>query len=295
MKLGIAVVYLVKDEDEKLLDLHFRQIKKYTTAPYNIYAAVNRLQPRFREKLEANPSVVICDVPKTELRISEEHAFNLEHLFKRAIDDGVTHVAVFHVDSFPVKPGWDQELAGKINDTCVFAAVMRKENHDLKPNLMCLLFEREFYLKYRPRLNLSKDELASKEYQEYSQKYQHFLDTGVGYGFKAFGEGLSWYPLIKSNKREEHPLIGVVYGDLVFHLGAAARDDKIFNTDIAASGQKRGMGKLLSGFMPPWLKAFLRQRLQQQYKAANQRNQEIFDRVKVQLLEDPDGYLDDIR
>jgi len=79
MKLGIVVVYLVKEEDEKLLDLHLTQIDKHTEMPYTIYGSVNRLLPKFRKKLEKHPKVKLCECPSMDLRSTREHTFYSSH------------------------------------------------------------------------------------------------------------------------------------------------------------------------------------------------------------------------
>ena len=57
MKLGIGVVHILNEASEPLLDLHLRQIKQYTTVPYTIYANVNRLEPKYRQRLERQPRI----------------------------------------------------------------------------------------------------------------------------------------------------------------------------------------------------------------------------------------------
>ena len=60
MRIGIVVVYLVSERNEKLLDLHLAQIEKNTDGPYTIYACVNGLLPQFSKKLERDPHVRLC-------------------------------------------------------------------------------------------------------------------------------------------------------------------------------------------------------------------------------------------
>ena len=129
MKLGIVVVYLVTERNEKLLDLHLSQIENNTEVPYKIYGSAARLYPKFRQKLQQNPNVKICDCRQyieEHKQRRYEHSFYLEQLIKFAIDDGVSHVAVLHVDSFPIRPGWAKELAAKLSETCAVAGIMRE-------------------------------------------------------------------------------------------------------------------------------------------------------------------------
>ena len=43
MKLGLAVVYLVRDDSEPLLRIHLGRIRRHTTVPYVIYGVPLRL------------------------------------------------------------------------------------------------------------------------------------------------------------------------------------------------------------------------------------------------------------
>ncbi len=229
MKLGIVVVYFVKKENEELLDLHLRQIEAFTDVPYAIYGSANRLSPEVRAKVERHRKVKIFEYPTTSLRGDDEQIFYLEHLVREAIDDGCSHVVTLHVDSFPIRSGWAEILAGRLSETRPFAAPYYGNY------TACLFFKRDFYLKYGPTFRLSEDELSSVKYREFCKKVKHIPHAGVGYFFKAFSEGLSWHPLLESNKGNAHfVFISSIYDHAVFHLNAAAysENELVANTNL---------------------------------------------------------------
>lgn len=304
MKLGIAVVYLLGNKEERLLDLHFSQIEKHTNVPYRIYASVNRLPRRLRKKLMQNAKVKICDLPTTRSRSSREHAYYMDSLVRSAIEDGVTHVAMLHVDSFPVRAGWARELAARLSDSCVFAAVKRAENGEKRPNPTCIFFERDFYLKYKPALFAADHELTQDKYREYIRYLGDSIlisDTGVGYGYRAFAEGLSWDPLLRSNLNSDHYIIASIYGDLIFHLGGVSRPDKFFCADgrVVYKGRARKKQKFLVSlfafFLPRRLKDQLRYFLdidsERERKRLDDINQLAYQHARKRLLEDPESYI----
>jgi hypothetical protein len=214
MKLGIDVVYLFGEQNEALLDLHLSMIEKHTQVPYTIYGSVNRLRSEYVERLERYPQVRICHCPETDLRRGEEHAFYLDHLIEMAAHDGATHIVTLHLDSFPIRTGWAGDLAGKLSDACVFTTIDRI-------NTACLFFHRDFYLRYRPKLRLSVEERATGQYKQYIEECDPLQHSGIGYGFKAYQEGLSWHYLKLTARLDEANVFGLVHGDMVFHLGGA--------------------------------------------------------------------------
>lgn len=317
MKLGIAVVYMVSERNERLLDLHLSQIEKNTTIPYTIYGSANRLLPRFREKLEANLHVKICPcetyVAGSGLLAHEreqqaanglvrqdckyEHSWYLEQLIRQAIDDGVTHVALFHVDSFPVRYGWDRELIARFSGRCVLAGVVRDTKRDYKPLTAGMLFPREFYLKYQPKLVLTQEQLDSPAYQQYCQACPHCGDSGAGYGFRMFMEGLTWHPLVRSNLGGHHALFGSVHGDMIFHLMATAVVDQ--QNDVGYTvrpSQRKGlvgaMARLSIRLVPNALRRRARTHLSARIKKWHRSDdRQEWERERALLLEDPEAYL----
>jgi hypothetical protein len=333
MKLGIAVVYLVGKENEKLLDLHLGQIERHTQVPYTIYGSVNRLLPQFRRKLENHPKVRLCECPMTDLRGAEEHSFYLEHLVRTAIKDGSSHVVTLHVDSFPIRRGWAEELAEKLSGSRVFATPC------YRAFTACLFFHQDFYLKYQPTFLLSDADRSSERYREFCRAFNHIPDSGIGYCFKAFSEGISWYPLEESCEGDPRfAFFSTIYGDLVFHLSSAAYSEngrsaknavilkessflpirkigdatRFLIPDAAREWARNQLGIPISGM---FLKAVFQYSRKQQRDAGeigvrifkkamgwlwNQLGASIFSKVafesvKRQLLEDPESYLNYLR
>ncbi|MCX6668305.1 MAG: hypothetical protein NTV25_00645 [Methanothrix sp.] len=154
MKLGIVVVYLVSEGFSRLLDIHLSRIARHTTVPYTIYASVNRLQPQLCQRLERDLHVKIIDCPTTPERGAEEHSYYLEHLIRAAVDDKASHIVTLHVDSFPIRTGWAEELAALLSDTCALVTIEHI-------NTACLFVSREFYLKYEPHMMVTAEDRKS--------------------------------------------------------------------------------------------------------------------------------------
>jgi hypothetical protein len=292
MQLGIVVVYLVRKDDGDLLNLHLRQIEKHTRVPYRIYGTVNRLLPTFRHQLAQHTQVKICECPTTDLRGSAEHGYYLEHLTRRAVEDGASHIVTLHVDSFPIRTGWAEELAAKLTETCVLATCERI-------NTACLFFHRDFYLQYHPTFLLSEEERASAGYRRYLEEYAPVPHSGIGYGFRAYTEGLSWYYLPVSAAMCEY---GQIYDDMIFHLTGAVRVGEILPVGYSVLSRRRYVHFLqkLSLCLPDRIKYWVRTRLSVFKERLVNRplqvyEKEEFELTRTALLEDPDTFLERVR
>lgn len=307
--LGIAVVYLVSERNERLLDLHLSQIEKNTTVPYTIYGSANRLLPKFRATLAKTPNVKICECETFDIstwtnrhirrkEIKCEHSSYLEQLIKHAIEDGVSHVAILHVDSFPIKSGWAEKLASRLSEKCVLAAILRDQNADRKPLTACMLFHKDFYLKYKPRLLPTEQELSSPEYQRYQMEVPHMKDSGSGYGFKIFTEGLTWSPLTRSNKGCEHFFSLGVYDELVFHLSAAAYNDSKQSAGFSPqkylkSRLRHYIKRAMNNILGRETRLKITDSIPLNIRRPDEYNKHlIWEQERQRLLEDPEAYLE---
>ncbi len=216
MKLGIIVVYLVAPGNEPLLDLHLDYIDRNTDCDYTIYGSANRLTPELRTKLENHPKVNLCTIPATDLRLAEEHSYYLKKLLHTAVSDGATHLAIFHVDSFPIQTGWNRKVFDRLDEHCVLCTTS-KNGDPVKPTSF-LCFTRDFYLEYKPELRISEEETKSESCQRFQNQYSTVIgDSGVGYLYKAYQEKLDWCGLERMTKSGGC----AIYGNMVFHLEMA--------------------------------------------------------------------------
>lgn len=222
MKLGIVVVYLVSEDNERLLEIHLEKIKENTTSPFTVYAGTNLLLPQFVHKLKQHDFVKLCDChnykgPDEEDRGTKEQSHYLEQLIKTAIDDGVSHVVIMHPDSFPIKVGWEKYLANILSKTCVLVS-------NFPAMSGCTFFNRDFYINYQPRLLPNPQEELSTSWINFQKVNQatNLVETSMGYGYKAYLENLTWYILKRSNRGEYHNYYGSIFEDVVFHLGSAS-------------------------------------------------------------------------
>ena len=298
MKLAILVVYLVPDDQERLLDIHWNRIERHTAVPYTIFGSVNRLSSSLRHKVEARGDTRAFEFPPTEQRGSNEHSYYLERLLPLALEDGATHIAILHVDSFPVADAWVEILARKLSPSRLFATI---ENI----NTACLLFDRDFLLRHRPTLLLPAERQRGPEYEAYVRDCQPNLHSGIGYGFTAYQMGAGWYSLLETARTGDAggPAI---YDDLLFHLKGAVRLGGAREKVIASPLRRLGSGRfeaLLSlsrKALPEAVRLSIRSLMRRPLHSLIDDSRVQWQREQManalqQLLEDPDGYIERLR
>lgn len=285
MKLGVCCVYFYGPDSQWLLELQLRYIAATLLGyDYTIYAAANRLLPELRRSLEATPSVKIVSLPRFDGEGSFEHAFYLDLLLRHAAEDGCTHLATVDSDSFPVLPDWPNVLVGRMNGIRL-AAALRAENYDTYLPHPCGLFmDRSFFLEHSPRMFPPKAEIrANVSFQKFLKETGQRTDTGIGYGYALWKSKEPWLPLLRSNRRNLHPLMAGIYGDVFFHLGATScRPWFYFDYQERLSLL---MGPVVSKIPVIWR---LGSWLEERYIASNRRT---LVRIAESLRSDPDRFL----
>lgn len=215
-------MYLVDDANERLLDIHLEKLKEYTTSSFTLYAGINMLMPKFVDKLKQHDFIkpVMCGDyigEDEDRRGAKEHSYYLTQLINTAIKDGMTHIAIFHPDSFPIKIGWDTYFGNKLSDTCVLVSIFPQMSG-------FTFFNRNYYINNNPRLLPRAQEESSSTWIDFQKENRAIglVETGMGYAYNAYLKGLSWYKLNRSNRGEYHNHFASIFDDYIFHLGSAS-------------------------------------------------------------------------
>jgi hypothetical protein len=293
--LGIlTVAYLKDDDDLPLLALHLDRVGRHRRVPTTTFVAAPRVSTAARAMLDARPDTVVCDLPSTDLVGSREHAHFLDALVPIALDAGVSHLCTLDVDSFPVRDDWLEVVTATIPDEGRLAGVCRLENGDTAlPHPSCIVARRDFFATDPP--SFSPDSDGTPGFREFRQATGQRADTGVRLGAQLWRAGEPWGRLLRTNVRDAHYLMGGIYADAVFHLGAAGRG-KLFWRDTQQSVVHRvtrpvervpvGTGSVARMKR----RALTRVRGKREAQLAAQ-NRAAYDVLRSWLLSDPDGLL----
>lgn len=293
MKLAILVIYLISDENEKLLDIHLEQIDKYTNSPYKIYASVNLLNLKQRQNLRRNPKIKICDCPGYEGpmdrdRALYEHSYYLDYLVKYALEDDITHIVVLHPDSFPIKFKWESILMEYLSESSQLVTLQYSPTS-------CMFFKSEFAKEYKPSFVPTIRTQQDKMFLKFLKGRHLILESGIGYKYKAYVEGLTWHELQRTNKGGTHYHFGSIFGDLIFHLGAAEHKDRSF-PEQKEFNLIYSMKRVFGWFIPLVIKNWMRRYLSLNPLSLRSKvRQQSFEDVRKLLYAEPDNYIKILR
>jgi hypothetical protein len=298
--LGILVVCYLKDDDDlPLLELHLERVAQHTRAvSATVYMAATRASDAARALLLATPNVVVCDDPDTELRGSREHAFHLDLLAQRALDDGISHLCTLDVDSFPIRDDWVDVVAGLAPAASGVAAILRAENGDSAlPHPSCTFARRDFFERFHPSFTPDSD--GTPEFREFLRGTGQRADTGIRLGYALWSAGLPWGRMLRTNAVDPHYLMAGIYADAVFHLGGIGRG-KLFRRDLEQSTAHRLTRPLErlpvgSGAAASLKKSVLRTVRGRPEAELAAVNREVFSTLRTQLLTDPDALIASLR
>lgn len=302
MKLAVLVVYYLADELIPVLDLHLRQLARLTHGDFTILGTAPRVSARVRARLQACPQLQLLDLPRTDAVGSKEHSHYLRLLCEEAVARGHDRLCTMDVDAFPVLPDWNLRLESHLQAGHALAAVFREENDDTAlPHPSCCYFPATFFTTYRPEFMPQDTEPGTDPvYAPFLQATGQKVDSGIGVGLVLWQHGLKWARLRRSNRRNDHFLMGGLYDDAVFHLGAMSWTDRDFRKDRKSSAVLRLLDRLedrlrrAGRFHGPVADTWQRVNHRASRPLVNRTNQ-IFASVLHRLTTDADGYIQHLR
>ena len=258
IKLGIVVVYWVDDDNEKLLDIHLHQVKENTSSNFTLYACINLLNPRFLGKFNKFNFIrpIKCTDyigPNDAKRGAKEHSHNLSQLINIAIKDGVSHIAIFHPDSFPIRKNWDYKYLDLLTDNIELISIF--------PHMTgFMLFSVAIYKKYNPNLLPSDEEQISRDWQEFEKynKSKNLVESGMGFAYNIFSDGKKWLKLSDILYKNSSQLYGEYFDNSIFHLGSASDYKNRTRRNIAIHKKGKNIIKNFYDIFPNFIKKILK-------------------------------------
>jgi hypothetical protein len=191
-------------------ELQMKQIRKNTQPGFTVYVFGNNLMKEHEEFFRNCPDVVYFS--SREIKVPFRNRQGRSIIWP--IRNWLTRIAVkkhryiLHLDSdaFPLRDDWFHLYSGLLTRECPVVAVRRVENRDVYSDRCFLMFTREGFREHA-----------------FDFSTMGVVDAGAAISQHLEEEGLTWYPLLRSNRHNYHPLIAGIYDDRVYHHSAGTR------------------------------------------------------------------------
>jgi len=193
-------------QDDRWVDIQLTYLRRHMQQPFQVYAFLNGLPQVHRSKFFYSSTEPI-----------EDHAIKLNILADIAAfgsTEAEDLLVFIDGDAFPI--GDIISFGKKKLNRYPLIAVQRIENGgDIQPHPCFCLTTVGFWK------SINGDWKAGYQWKN----SQGNLITDVGGNLLGIlrERGIGWYPMLRSNKKNLHPLLFGLYEDLVYHHGAAFR------------------------------------------------------------------------
>ncbi len=231
--IGICVVYLASsDNQHRILELSISQIRENTNSKIQIYGVVpNNNEETINALSDLN--VKLIDPPDRRIRPqTAEHSSLLDSLIYRATLDGCEYIAAFDMDSWPVHRGWDDFYRKYLSSSRPLVSIVRTEMGDNFPHPSFFYFPTSFWKATEFSVGLNRELDIEQRATDYSTRP---VEAGSGLLAAICEHNLSFGYIERSNEWNFHNVLGAMYGNSIFHLGALSRDP-VFFTDPEVYG-----------------------------------------------------------
>jgi hypothetical protein len=260
-------------QSERWIDIQLRYLHRHVEEPFRVYAFLNGIPDGEKRKFFYAAGEPI-----------REHAVKLNRLAEVILREAASEsdlLLFLDGDAFPITslvPFLRRELLA-----APLVAVQRLENNgDRQPHPCFCATTVAFWRSLEGDWN---------EGYRWTNSAGH-PTTDVGGNLLGLLErrGISWRPLLRSNRRNLHPVWFGVYADAVYHHGAGFRRDKVSRADLQGLAESRGRRGTLAKAAGAALDGLLRRsplralRAYTEFERLNRRNtrlsEDIFGRIQ---------------
>jgi len=182
------------------------------------------------------------------------HLYCINIIIDTFVKSGHSHLLLLDNDCWPIRNNWMTILDNLLGQQYGYSAPARVENFDFFPHPCAFYVKREF--------------VNSLDFSHCRIKNLLGIDVSdIGCGIPIADDVQRWYPLLKSNYINPHPLFASVYGDLFYHHCAGSR----------------GIGFRAAGFG------------YYNHVLSKKEHNKIYDRITSNLIANPTKFLNNLR
>jgi hypothetical protein len=249
---------------DKWIGIQQSYLRKHIKSPYRVYAWLNNVPP-----VPPDTFYYTCSEPV------DSHAVKLNILadviyFSSNRDDDI--VIFLDGDAFPI--GDIEPLMGRTLRDHQLIAVQRLENNgDDQPHPCFCATTVGFWQSIRGDWK--------RGYRWQNKSGQWVADVGGRLLKQLTDNGIAWYPLLRSNKRDMHPVFFATYGRVIYHHGAGFRDNL---SRLDARGSKAALRDRLLFLVS---RRYRRTRRRERLDGIIAKNQRLSEQVFQKIQEDP--------
>ena len=197
--------------DERWIDVQLAQLERHTDEPYRIYASLAGIDEAYRSRFDhtidhtgrirsKKPGRLGPDLAKCVMRLTDE-------MIERAEPDDV--IVFMHSDAFPIAD-WVGPVRGMLAERPL-AAVRRDEIGEPIPHWCFCVTTAGFWSE------IGGDWNRGPTWDDHGREV---TDMGARLWTDLDARGIDWYPILRTNAVDLHPVFFGIYGGIVYHHGA---------------------------------------------------------------------------
>jgi len=255
-------------QDDRWIDIQLKYLNNNITSPFKVYAFLNDLERDHRFKFFYSSSEPIGSHAIKLNLLADMAAFNAEH------DDDL--LIFIDGDAFPVENVLPFAHS-KLNKYPLIAIQRRENDGDIQPHPSFCLTTIKFWREIKGDW---KQGFGWK-----SARGEYLSDVGGNLLKILNDKRIDWYPMLRSNRRDLHPLWFGLYEDLIYHHGSGFRQP-LCRGDLAKLSAMSYLYYKKFERLPRWVRKAIPERFRPMARIKRE-NTAASEKVFASILSDP--------